>query len=316
MSTLVNAGRDHNHKVAGAEEPWADAGLIYGLSGIGAGILCCMLRANDGTVVAAPEPDVVGERLARLDLELFKSIKSQSFRDDKRGWMILQRAVRQGGNGYVYLEIGSHLGGSVQQHLVDPRCRRIYSIDKRPAAQPDERGRTYQYRDNSTARMLENLRGIDAEAVGKVVTFDSDASEIPVGAIDPRADFSFIDGEHTRAAVLRDFMWTLEVTSPDGVIAFHDDYIVHAGLVGVVEELDRRGVRYEARKMPGATFAIFLGNCAAFREPSVRNSSVDGKWWLGRKRWTAAVLRSLPDRWVRRGVKKIPRLLGMPTPRI
>lgn len=274
-----------------------------------------MPSSNAPTLGSATQPDVIGERLARLDLELFKNIKSQSLRDDRRAWMLLQRAARKRPGGYRYLEIGSHLGGSIQQHLVDPLCRQICSIDKRPAVQPDERGRSYEYKDNSTRRMLENLRAIEASAVEKVVTFDSDASEIPLNSINTQPDFCFIDGEHTRAAVLRDFQWVVQVAASDAVIAFHDDYIVHAGLLAVIEELERKGATFQARKMPGTTFAIFMGTCPELDEPYVRESSVDGQWWLRRHRFTAAVLRSVPDRWVRRGAKKIPRLLGMPTPR-
>src|SRR4051794_16482548 len=93
-------------------------------------------------------------RLERLDLSLFEAIPSESYPGDRRSWLALQHAVRRAPAGYTYLEIGSHLGGSLQQHLVDPRCRRIFSIDKRPLVQPDDRGVVWHYDGNSTARML------------------------------------------------------------------------------------------------------------------------------------------------------------------
>ena len=70
-----------------------------------------------------------------LDLGLFAQITSQSTESDKRSLLAVQDAVREivGPEGkYNYLEIGSYLGGSIQPHLIDQRCERIFSIDKRP----------------------------------------------------------------------------------------------------------------------------------------------------------------------------------------
>jgi len=92
--------------------------------------------------------------IAGLDISLFSAIESQSTDDDKRSLLACQLAVRELRDPYIYLEIGSYIGGSIQPYLLDPRCKRIYSIDKRPAKQPDERGIDYIYENNSTARMM------------------------------------------------------------------------------------------------------------------------------------------------------------------
>src|SRR4051812_12044666 len=89
------------------------------------------------------------DRIAELDLSLFDVIPSQSTSDDKGSLLALQLAVRDAVGEYTYLEIGSYLGGSIQPHLLDPECRKIYSIDKRPRSQPDERGIDYIYENNS-----------------------------------------------------------------------------------------------------------------------------------------------------------------------
>src|SRR4051812_19378672 len=103
-----------------------------------------------------------------LDLKLFEKISSQSSENDKQSLLACQLAVRDLERNYKYLEIGSYLGGSIQPHLLDERCGRIYSIDKRPLVQPDERGVDYTYLNNSTERMLENLKRVAPEQVSKV----------------------------------------------------------------------------------------------------------------------------------------------------
>jgi hypothetical protein len=109
-------------------------------------------------------------RLEALDVSLFDSVPTQSSDADRQSWLAVQRSVRVP-SGYTYLEIGSHLGGSVQQHLVDPLCRQIISIDKRPASQPDDRGKIFHYKDNSSSRMMDNLRRVAADQIGKVTCY-------------------------------------------------------------------------------------------------------------------------------------------------
>ena len=97
------------------------------------------------------------ERIARLDLSLFDQIESQTSALDRRSLLACQLAIRSLKGSYVYLEIGSYLGGSLVPHLLDERCEHIFSIDKRQRRPPDARGCPYEYADNSTSRMLENL---------------------------------------------------------------------------------------------------------------------------------------------------------------
>ena len=69
--------------------------------------------------------------ISSLDLELFNKIHSSTTAGDKRSLLAVQNAIRALKRPYTYLEIGSHLGGTIQPHLLDPRCSKIYSIDKR-----------------------------------------------------------------------------------------------------------------------------------------------------------------------------------------
>src|SRR5688572_15401322 len=135
------------------------------------------------------------QAIAGLDLSLFDKIPSQSTEHDKQSFLAIQLAVRNLRPGYKYLEIGSYLGGSIQPHLVDESCAHIYSIDKRPLQQPDARGFDYTYQNNSTARMLEQLREVAPERMDKITTIDGDSSSISPSEIPAKIDLCFIDGE-------------------------------------------------------------------------------------------------------------------------
>jgi hypothetical protein len=78
--------------------------------------------------------------LKTLDLGLFRHVVSQSTDNDRRAFLALQLAAREDAAGYVYLEIGSYKGGSLQPHVVDPKYVHIHSIDLRPRNASDVRG--------------------------------------------------------------------------------------------------------------------------------------------------------------------------------
>jgi hypothetical protein len=244
-------------------------------------------------------------RIEALDLSLFDGIPTQSCDGDRRSWLAVQRSVRRPA-GYTYLEIGSHLGGSLQQHLLDPLCRRIISIDKRPPDQPDDRGTVYTYLDNSTARMLDNLRKVAPTELSKITCFDADAKDIDPRLIPDPPGFCFIDGEHTRAAVLSDFGFTLSVCAPNAAICFHDDYMVFEALKSILTLLRSRGIAFRARKLDGSTFGIFLRDCPAANDPIIRDFSDDGLRWLRMRSVGELIPSSL-----RPGIHRVYRSLGI-----
>ncbi|HEV7699968.1 MAG TPA: class I SAM-dependent methyltransferase [Pyrinomonadaceae bacterium] len=209
-----------------------------------------------------------------LDRGLFAKIASQSTDNDKRSLLACQLAVREFRSSYRYLEIGSYLGGSIQPHLLDPRCRQIYSIDKRPPVQPDERGIDFVYADNSTARMLENLREVSAD-VEKITTIDGDCRSLDPQAVDQKVDLCFIDGEHTDAAVIADFQFCLQVLDPDGAIVFHDAQITYNGIASCVKQLQEAECPFRAYILPDIVFVIELRNSPIHRHPAIAESLVN-----------------------------------------
>ncbi|HUP77441.1 MAG TPA: class I SAM-dependent methyltransferase [Pirellula sp.] len=244
-------------------------------------------------------------RLNELDLDLFKCIHSESKPGDKRSWLAMQRAVRRANDAYVYLEIGSHLGGSIQPYLLDGKCRRIYSIDKRPVEPPDDRGLQLRYEGNSTARMIENLRAIDAVQVAKIVCFDLDARDIDRKQVPEAPDLCFIDGEHTTAAVLSDFEFCLRVCAPNAVIAFHDDRIIAPAIVKILQNLRSTETSFAAYKLQGSTFAIALGASAKLSRHLPDDMVTDGCRAIRRmqmrrflKAFVPASIRAIGRKWV------------------
>lgn len=213
--------------------------------------------------------DTFEQSIGRLDQRLFDAIYSQLFDGDKKTLLAIQKSIRESLGTYSYLEIGSYTGGSLQPHLLDPRCSRIYSIDKRPFIPPDDRGIVQKYPDNSTERMLGLLRALSPEGVNKVTCFDDDAANIDTALIVEKPNICFIDGEHTEKAVLSDFQFCRKVLAPKGLICFHDSNIVFAGLAKAIEMLKREGALFRAYALPQNVFVVELGAFSIHRSDDV-----------------------------------------------
>ena len=231
----------------------------------------------------------IAQRLEVHDLSLFDTVPTQSSDGDRRSWLAVQHSVRCP-SGYTYLEIGSFLGGSIQQHLVDPWCSKIISIDKRPHSQPDDRGETLHYgTDNTAACMLDHLLQVAPTELGKVTCYDADAKDLDSRVVPVPPTYCFIDGEHSQTAVLSDFEFCLKVCDPNAAICFHDDWIIYRALASALTLLRRRGVPFTARKLEGQTFGIFLRDCPAASDPYIRRCSQDGGRWIRGRRLRALV---------------------------
>ena len=220
------------------------------------------------------DSDEFADRIAVLDCSLFDLVETQSTEKDRRSWLALQRAVRDAKAAFVYLEIGSYLGGSLQQYLRDPKCSRVYSIDNRTR---DER-----HEGNCEEAMLANLRAVAPDELHKLRCFDADARDLPAGSIGEAPDVCFIDGEHTDEAVISDFAFCLGVCARDAVISFHDAGGTRAGIAACLRHLRRSGRPYSAYKLPGDTFVVALAGSPVCVDPRVRGMAVaaNGERWL------------------------------------
>jgi hypothetical protein len=204
---------------------------------------------------------IIETRIERMDVGLFDHIDSQTTAKDRVALLCLQKAARRNRRSYTYLEVGSHLGGSIQPHLVDPCCRKIFSIDPRPLAQPDERwDGMYPYPQNSTQKMLSLLGAIAGGDSSKISTFDKDASQLLPEEISERVDFIFIDGEHTNRAVLSDFRAVLKFPASECLIAFHDCFAVAQGILNCRKLLLDEGFEFRAFHYRGSEVVAFAIN--------------------------------------------------------
>jgi len=212
--------------------------------------------------------DSIIEKIQTLDLTLFEGIPSQTTADDRLALLAVQRVTAETHKEYDYLEIGSYLGGSIQPHLLDPRCKNISSIDSRNVKTPDDRPVGYfDYESNSSERMLELLRAIDPCEVSKLRCFDMDSSEIDPNTITSHPQIAFIDGEHTRAAVLSDFLFCKKVLSNDGTILFHDFRIIYPAIIEICKALNKSKRHYKALKFRDNVFAIFFDEGKIHSDP-------------------------------------------------
>jgi hypothetical protein len=209
-----------------------------------------------------------------LDPAVFK-LDTQTDFNDKKMLLALQALVRNQKDGYVYVEVGSWMGGTLVPKLMDRKCRRVVSIDKRPAAQADERGVSWYYVSTSTQMMIDRLESaLPSTAMAKLETYDYDACEIPEEARREKFDLGFIDGEHTNRAAFQDFVSLLPFAQPDSIIAFHDANLVIDAISNVEAFLRHQGLVYESVFLPKVVFAVFLGSFAALAG-SLRSVSLE-----------------------------------------
>lgn len=209
------------------------------------------------------------ENLKNLDITLFQHVESQSTNNDKHALLALHQAARDIWGQFRYLEIGSHLGGSLQVLVVDDACSHIGSIDPRPVAFADERGIVSRYPSNSTDRMLSLLRAIPGARAEKITTFESDTASLIPADMGTKYHFCFIDGEHTDVAVLRDSKFCLGCLEEGGYIAYHDANVVYQGIADFIQHLESIGLKYQARLLPDAVFVIEIGSNRLFSHSAV-----------------------------------------------
>jgi predicted O-methyltransferase YrrM len=243
------------------------------------------------------------ERLESLDVELLGRIHTGLTPEDRRSLLALHLACRRTNPAFRWLEIGSHLGGSLQALVRDPGCIKIDSIDSRPEQIPDERIATVAYPGNSTARMLRLLSDLPDADMRKVRTHDIGTDQLDPQAFQP-PDVCFIDAEHTDEACARDAEFCRNVLREDGVIAFHDIFVVYRAVAAFVEALALTGTPHGLAYLPDNIFAVELGRGQLLSDHAVIGRQVlAGAGLLWGLRWNdryRAVLKGRRARLLRR----------------
>jgi hypothetical protein len=198
-------------------------------------------------------------RIKSKDTTLFDTVPALLTENDRRSLLAIHDAVASRGP-YVYLEIGSYLGGSLQLHLRDPRCERAFSIDKRELGSQSISGEQPRYPGNSTAAMLERLATVvRSDQLKKLKTLDGDSLSIDLSTIGSELTLCFIDGQHANEAVMRDFRFCRATAKSAAIFVFHDANMIFQALTRIVEELSVSGVAFEAYNLPDSVFVLDVG---------------------------------------------------------
>lgn len=213
-----------------------------------------------GRNLSPVQPDITDNSVESDPAVAFAAIESQTSENDRRSLIAVRNSVRRAVGNYTYLEIGSHLGGSLQPFVLDPACTLMWSIDKRPADQADERGPRFSYAKNSTSRMVALLSTLDPAIDNRLRCIDSDAADIPPSSIQPAPQLLFVDAEHTDRAVYSDAEFCRRVMDPRGsVLVFHDAEIVYLGLGQLFHDWELAGVPFTAYHLPDYLMVVEFG---------------------------------------------------------
>jgi hypothetical protein len=204
----------------------------------------------------------LNSRFAALDASLF-CIETQTSLLDRYSLLRIQNLVRRLQGRYSYLEIGSHLGGTLLPHLLDQNCMSVHSVDPRPQRQSDERGLDFEYSENSTARMIEQLSNVKPSlSLQRLVIWENDAANIPPHSYGRQFDLVFIDGEHTNIAAFSDFVSVLPTLTRDALVVFHDANLVIDAINNAERLLRHLGVRFETLILPDSVAVIGIRSTA------------------------------------------------------
>ncbi len=203
-----------------------------------------------------PNLSDIDKQFAQGDRSLFRPIKPILTPSDQSSILALLSAVRTQHTKYVYLEIGSYKGGSLQPALKDPRCTHIYSIDKRVLIEPDERGETNYYITNSTHMMINALIKHYGTLIPKITTIESDTKDINPKSITHKPDIFFIDAEHTNTAVIQNFTFCLKHRKSNSIFVFHDAHMIFEGIYTCTQLLVKQKIPYISYMLPSSLCII------------------------------------------------------------
>jgi hypothetical protein len=199
--------------------------------------------------------------------------------------LLIHNIIRHYKPNYTYLEIGSHLGGTLVPHLIDPLCRHIYSVDKRPLSVLDERGVYFDYPNNSTQRMLGVLRQhVSPSALCKLQTFDADVSDLNKNQVQMETDLIFIDAEHTNIAVFRDFLKSAQFAGQSFMTVFHDANLLIDGIHNIETFLQHIGIPFKSYFLPDVVYAVAIRDLIHAADEALQPFSIERNKFIERSR--------------------------------
>jgi hypothetical protein len=199
------------------------------------------------------------QKIDELDTGLFNSILSQTTSNDQKSLLLLQKLIRKRHPFYIYLEIGSYLGGSLQPHLLDPRCEKIVSIDIHFPFLKDPYDSKEFYPGNSVETMFKNLEKLNSQARDKVKTCEATSYYLSKKDIGMAPHLMLIDGDVSDQSVLMD--WSLcKSLNPEATVVFHNFHIIYNALDQICRDLETSSTAFLAFNLPDDLFVIDLSS--------------------------------------------------------
>ena len=190
-------------------------------------------------------------------INTFFPIHSQTSREDKVFLINTIRLLNSNLNSYNYLEIGSYLGGSLTPFIIDKKCKKILSIDKRNLKLSDERGENFDYKNIPEKKMFLNIKKYNL-STKKIKTFNGKIKDFKKK--NDKYDLVFIDGEHTDHNCYEDFLYSLNFIKKNSIVMFHDSPVIYKAISLIFIYLDKEKIPYSFIKKSGSLMsAIFFG---------------------------------------------------------
>ena len=165
--------------------------------------------------------------MKKKEIEKFFPIPSQTSLKDKFVILKINKLMNSKTKNFIYLEIGSYLGGSLTPFLNNENCKLVISIDKRNQILDDERNEKWSYKKISEKLMIKKLKEKKLD-ITKLKSFDGDISDYK-----PKTNYDlvFIDGIHTDKNSFSDFLYALGKINKNSIILFHDSVVIFKALI-------------------------------------------------------------------------------------
>ena len=194
--------------------------------------------------------------MKKNQIEKLFPIPSQTSVEDKIVILKIIKLINSKTNNYLYLEIGSFLGGSLTPFLIDKNCKKIISIDKRNQILDDERNEKWSYKKVSEKLMIKKLKE-NKFNISKLQTFNGDISEF---ITNKNFDLVFIDGIHTDKNTFSDFLYSLDKIKKNSIILFHDSSVIFKAISLIDIYLKKNKYIFKIAKFRGSGITgIFFG---------------------------------------------------------
>ena len=200
---------------------------------------------------------MVKKNKEKNSLDKFFPIHSQTSKEDKIFLLNTIKLLNLSLSTYNYLEIGSYLGGSLTPFIMDKKCKKILSIDKRNLKLSDERGENYDYKNIPEKKMFLNFKK-NGLKIDKIRTFNGKIKNLKKRGA--KYDLVFIDGEHTDHNCYEDFLYSLNFIKKNSIIIFHDSPVIYKAISLIFIYLNKEKIPYSFIKKSGSLMsAIFFG---------------------------------------------------------